>query len=56
MFAPTSTGHYDVYGSLWEWGEDHFNGFPGSHNDYLYDDYSTPFYDGRYNMIMVHSR
>jgi len=53
MYPPTSTGHYDVCGNLWEWGEDHLNGFPGGHTDYLYDDFSTPFYDGRHTMIMV---
>lgn len=53
MFAASATGHHDVYGNLWEWGEDHWNGFPGAHTDYLYEDFSTPFYDGKHNMMMV---
>lgn len=55
MFAASATGHYDVYGNLWEWGEDHFNGFPGFKTTYFYDDFSAPFFDGRHTMIMVQS-
>ncbi len=46
-------GFYDVYGKVWEWTEDHFNGLPGFKSSYLYDDYSTPSFDGKHNMIMV---
>ena len=53
MYAPSPTGHYDVYGNLWEWVEDHFNGLPGFKTTYLYDDFSTPFYDDRHNLITV---
>ena len=53
MFPPSLTGHYDVYGNLWEWMEDHFNGLPGFKTTYLYDDFSTPFYDDRHNIISV---
>lgn len=27
-FAPTSAGFYDVFGNVWEWTEDHNDGFP----------------------------
>ncbi len=37
---------------MWEWCEDHFNGLPGFKTSYLYDDFSTPCFDGRHNMIM----
>ena len=37
---------------MWEWTEDHFNALPGSETHYLYDDFSTPCYDGRHNVIM----
>ena len=53
MFPPTSMGFYDVYGNVWEWTEDHFNGLPGFKTSYLYDDFSTPCFDGRHTMIMV---
>ena len=46
-------GVYDVYGNVWEWTEDHFNGLPGFKTNYLYDDYSTPSFDSRHTMIMV---
>ena len=53
MFPPTSMGFYDVYGNVWEWVEDHFNGLPGFKTTYLYDDFSTPCFDGRHTMITV---
>lgn len=53
MYPPSSMGFYDVYGKVWEWTEDHFNGLPGFKSSYLYDDYSTPSFDGKHNMIMV---
>lgn len=37
---------------MWEWTEDHFNGLPGMLTDYLYDDFSTPCFDGRHNIIL----
>ena len=48
-------GVHDVYGNVWEWTEDHFNGLPGFKTNYLYDDYSTPSFDSRHTMIMVSS-
>ena len=53
MFPPTPLGFYDVYGNVWEWVEDHFNGLPGFEVTYLYNDFSTPCFDGRHTMIMV---
>ena len=44
-------GFYDVFGNVWEWMEDHFNGLPGFKTHFLYDDFSTPFFDGRHNMM-----
>jgi len=26
MYPPTQKGFYDVFGNVWEWAEDHFNG------------------------------
>ena len=53
MFPPTKAGFCDVFGNVWEWGEDHFNGFKDYKPHLLYDDFSTPCFDGRHNMIMV---
>lgn len=52
MFAPSPTGFYDAHGNVWEWTEDHFAPLPGFEIHYLYDDFSTPCYDGWHNTIM----
>ena len=52
MFPSNSKGFNDVNGNIWEWCEDHFNGLPGGVTHFLYDDFSTPCYDGRHNIIM----
>ena len=46
-------GFYDVYGNVWEWTEDQFNGLPGFKTHYLYDDFSSPCFDGRHTMMTV---
>ena len=53
MFPPTPLGFYDVYGNVWDWVEDHFNGLPGFEVTYLYNDFSTPCFDGRHTLMMV---
>ncbi|KAJ8306303.1 hypothetical protein KUTeg_016848 [Tegillarca granosa] len=52
MFSPTSLGFHDVAGNIWEWTEDHFNGLSGFHTHWLYDDFSSPCFDGRHNLIL----
>lgn len=52
MYPPNKKGFHDVFGNVWEWCEDHFNGLPGHKTHYLYDDFSSPCYDGRHNLIM----
>ena len=52
MFPANSKGFHDVFGNVWEWTEDNFNGLPGHKTSYMYDDFSTPCYDGRHNLIM----
>ena len=42
-----------MFGNVWEWLEDHFNGLPGFETHWLYDDFSAPCFDGRHKMIMV---
>ena len=53
MYAPSEAGFCDVFGNVWEWGEDHFNGFGEFKAHLLYDDFSSPCFDGRHNMILV---
>jgi len=52
MYPPTSVGVHDVQGNVWDWVEDHFAPLPGGSIHYLYDDFSTPCYDGWHTMIL----
>ncbi|XP_059153171.1 hercynine oxygenase-like [Physella acuta] len=52
LFPPSNTGFYDVFGNVWEWVEDHFNGLTGFHTHFLYDDFSSPCFDGKHNIIL----
>lgn len=51
-FAPSHSGHKDTTGNNWEWTEDHFNPLPGFEVHHVYDDFSTPCYDGKHSMIV----
>ncbi|CAI9726561.1 Hypothetical predicted protein [Octopus vulgaris] len=51
MFPPTDAGFYDMFGNVWMWLEDHFNGFQGFHTHSYYDDFSSPCFDGFHNSI-----
>jgi 5-histidylcysteine sulfoxide synthase len=42
----------DVFGNIWHWLEDHFHFLPGFAVHPLYDDFSTPCFDGQHQMIM----
>ncbi len=42
----------DVFGNVWQWLEDHFHYLPGFQVHALYDDFSTPCFDGLHQMIM----
>ena len=53
MYPPTSMGFYDVYGNVWEWTEDHYNGLPGYKTHFLYDDFSTSCSSGGHTFMMV---
>ena len=49
---PSAVGFRDVAGNLWEWCEDHFAALPGFEVDPLYDDFSSPCFDGEHQIIM----
>ncbi len=42
---------FDIVGNVWQWTETHIDGFPGFKPHPLYDDFSTPTFDGKHNLI-----
>lgn len=42
---------YDLMGNVWQWTETPITGFPGFEVHPLYDDFSTPTFDGKHNLI-----
>lgn len=42
---------YDVIGNVWQWTETPITGFPGFNVHPMYDDFSTPTFDGKHNLI-----
>lgn len=50
--SPSTAGFHDTHGNVWEWVEDHFAGLPGFQHHFLYDDFSTPCFDGWHTMIL----
>lgn len=51
-FPPSHTGHHDTVGNAWEWTEDHFNPLKNFEIHHVYDDFSTPCFDGKHSMIV----
>lgn len=51
-FPPTNAGVYDVCGNVWHWVEDHFNPLSGFKPHPYYDDFSTPCFDDKHQMIL----
>ena len=51
-FPPSHTGHRDTTGNAWEWTEDHFNPLKGFEVHHVYDDFSSPCFDGKHSMIV----
>jgi len=43
---------YDVMGNVWQWAEDQFNPLEQFKVHRLYDDFSTPCFDGKHQMIL----
>mmetsp|Transcript_68673 Transcript_68673/g.123751 ORF Transcript_68673/g.123751 Transcript_68673/m.123751 type:complete len:962 (+) Transcript_68673:88-2973(+) len=50
--TPSPTGHHDAMGNAWEWTEDHFNPLEGYKVHEVYEDFSSPCFDGRHHIIM----
>jgi len=42
---------YDVVGNMWQWTETPITGYPGFKVHPMYDDFSTPTFDGKHNLI-----
>ena len=42
---------YDVAGNVWQWSESAMDGLEGFKPHFAYDDFSTPTFDGKHNMI-----
>jgi 5-histidylcysteine sulfoxide synthase/putative 4-mercaptohistidine N1-methyltranferase len=42
---------YDVIGNVWQWTESPIDGFEGFEVHPLYDDFSTPTFDGKHNLM-----
>ncbi len=43
---------YDLFGNVWQWAEDQFNPLNEFQIHKLYDDFSTPCFDGKHQMIL----
>jgi formylglycine-generating enzyme required for sulfatase activity len=50
--GPAVEGIYDLFGNVWQWAEDQFNPLDGFKVNRLYDDFSTPCFDGKHQMIL----
>lgn len=42
---------YDIMGNVWQWTETPVTGYPGFKVHPMYDDFSTPTFDGKHNLI-----
>lgn len=48
---PDGGEFYDLIGNVWQWTETPIDGYPGFEVHPIYDDFSTPTYDGKHNLI-----
>ena len=54
-YPPNKKGFFDVFGNSWEWCRDYFSALHGFQVHHLYEDFSTPCFDGEHNVIMGNS-
>ncbi|MEA2139137.1 MAG: hypothetical protein QOG56_2287 [Solirubrobacteraceae bacterium] len=47
-----AAGFHDVFGNVWQWCQDHFAALPDFEVHPLYDDFSTPCFDGEHQVIL----
>ncbi|KAG1656796.1 hypothetical protein FOA52_011832 [Chlamydomonas sp. UWO 241] len=45
-------GFHDVMGNAWEWAEDHYSAFPGFKVHHFYEDFSSPCFAGKHQLIL----
>jgi len=50
-FNIDDSAFYDIIGNVWQWTETAIDGFEGFQVHPLYDDFSTPTFDGKHNLI-----
>ena len=48
---PDGAEFYDIIGNVWQWSETPIDGYPGFRVHPVYDDFSTPTFDGKHNLI-----
>ncbi len=51
LFQNEETEFKDIIGNVWQWTESAIDGFNGFNVHPLYDDFSTPTFDGKHNLI-----
>lgn len=49
---PSDAGFHDAMGNAWEWAEDHYAAFPGFKVHPYYEDFSTPCFAGKHQLIL----
>lgn len=52
QFPRSPAGVHDLFGNVWQWSEDHFHPLDSFRVHPLYDDFSTPCFDGKHQMIL----
>lgn len=52
MSSSCLSGFYDVLGNAWEWGEDHYSALPGFKVHPYYEDFSSPCFAGKHQLIL----
>lgn len=45
-------GFHDTLGNAWEWAEDHYSAFPGFKVHPFYEDFSSPCFAGKHQLIL----